>query len=102
MMRRSNMRSAKFVAGAAVGLGMLAGAASPALAEVTVFTIDSTAKLDPGGTGATVTGMISCDTGKATIGITQVIQPQKGKGPQGVLVVAFVRGGSSSLAPTPL
>ena len=33
MKRTSNMRWAKFAAAAAVGLGMLAGAASPALAQ---------------------------------------------------------------------
>src|ERR1700731_2109701 len=72
----------------AIGIGMLAVAASPALAEITVFTIDGTLKLDPGGTGATVTGWIACDTGTAVIGFTQLLQRQKGKGPQGVLVAA--------------
>ena len=74
----------------AIGIGMLAVAASPALADITTFTIDGTLKLDPGGAGATVTGWIACDTtgGTAIIGFTEIIQHQKGKGPQGVLVAA--------------
>src|ERR1700730_7318165 len=77
----------------AIGIGMLAVAASPALADITTFTIDGMLKLDKGGAGATVTGWIACETGgtasgSVTIGFTEIIQHQKGKGPQGVLVAA--------------
>src|ERR1700731_5039077 len=62
MKRTSNMRWAKFAAAAAVGLGMLAGGASPALAqEIQALTINPTGTLILGSNGATITGTIVCD-----------------------------------------
>ena len=51
IMKRSNTRWAKFAAGAAVSLAMLAGAASPALAqEIIALTVNPTGTILPGGT----------------------------------------------------
>src|ERR1700730_5756723 len=61
MKRTSNMRWAKFAAGAAVGLGMVAGAASPALAEIQALAVNPTGTILPGRTAATLSGMIQCD-----------------------------------------
>ena len=46
----------------AIGIGMLAVAASPALAsEITALTIDPIGTLVPGHTGVTITGKVVCD-----------------------------------------
>ena len=64
-MKRSNLHWAKFAARAAVGLGMLAGAASPALAqvstEIVALTVNPTGTILPGRTAATISGTIMCD-----------------------------------------
>lgn len=63
-MRRSYTRWAKFAAAAAVGLGMLAGAANPALAqEIQALTINPTGTILPGRTAATISGTIVCQGG---------------------------------------
>ena len=79
MKRTSNMRWAKFAAAAAVGLGMLAGVASPALAqEIQALTINPTGTLIAGSNGATITGTIVCDpTVVATLEFVQVNQITK-------------------------
>src|ERR1700730_8892429 len=72
-MKRSNMRWAKFAAGAAAGLGMLA---SPALAsEIQSISIDPIGTLVPGHTGVTITGNVVCDV-TGTVGLSFVLVTQ--------------------------
>ena len=75
-MKRSNMRWAKFAAGAAAGLGMLA---SPALAsEIQSISIDPIGTLVPGHTGVTITGKVVCDvTGSVDFVVVTVTQTSR-------------------------
>ena len=83
MKRTSNMRWAKFAAGAAVGLGMLAGAASPALAtEILALTINPTGKILPGRTAVTITGNVMCDVPGSGIAIIFLTVNQTGRNTQ--------------------
>src|ERR1700730_3663305 len=63
----------------AIGIGMLAVAASPALAsEITALTIDPIGTLVPGHTGVTITGKVVCDiTGTVDLDFVKVTQTKK-------------------------
>ena len=63
----------------AIGIGMLAVAASPALAsEITALTIDPIGTLVPGHTGVTITGKVVCDvTGTVFLNFVSVTQTTK-------------------------
>ena len=63
----------------AIGIGMLAVAASPALAiEITALTIDPIGTLVPGHTGVTITGKVVCDvTGTVSLDIVLVTQTSR-------------------------
>ena len=63
----------------AIGIGMLAATASPALAsEITALTIDPMGTLIPGHTGVTITGSVVCDvTGTVFLEFVEVTQTKK-------------------------
>ena len=63
----------------AIGIGMLAVAASPALAlEITSISIDPIGTLVPGHTAVTITGSVVCDmTGTVTLEFVLVTQTKK-------------------------
>src|ERR1700730_10441177 len=63
----------------AIGIGMLAVAARPALViEITALTIDPIGPLVPGHTGVTITGKVVCDvTGTVNLEFVLVTQTKK-------------------------